>query len=145
MKMQNIKNSFPGNLLSALKLFTVKRLRGQKGSTLLEVVLSLGLFGMIGGSFMSGITSSIDRSSIVQERFTAENVASSEIVFLKSLAYDSSSYYPVYGSIPQGYEINIDVVDISPLDYPNTLQKIVVSVYRDNKTVLSVESYKANL
>ena len=114
----------------------------QRGSGLLEVLISIAILGVIGVVFLNAISSGLLGATKVDERSTAESLARTQMEYIKSLPYDDSNYYPAIVSSTVGYTPLIEVTNLSPPEYPDTLQKVVVKIYRDGRPIMSVENYK---
>ncbi len=116
----------------------------QRGSILIESLIAVAIMGTIAVGFLGAITTGLLGAGIIEEHHVAENLARTQLEDIKSQPYDISNQYPVTVSPPPGYTVLIDVIDLSPVDYPDSLQKTAVTVYRDERTVLTVETLKVN-
>ena len=116
----------------------------ERGSSLIEILVALTIFGTISVVFLSAISSGLLSAGKVEERFTAENLVPTQIEDIKSLPYEATNYYPMTVSPPPGYTTLIDVTDEAPLEYPSTLQKVCVTISREGRTLFSLETYKVN-
>ena len=117
----------------------------QRGTSLMETLVGLALLGAIGSAFLTTISSGLLYGGIVQESYTAQNLARTQMEEIKSLPYSDTGYYPVAVSSSGDLGISIAVLDESPTEYPNTLQRITVRISYGEKQSLVVESYKAKL
>jgi type II secretory pathway pseudopilin PulG len=123
------------------------RPRRQRGFSLIETLVGVGLMGLMGATFLPAISSGLINSDKVSERYIAENLARTQIEDIKSSPYNAADTYPVTVSPPGYYQVSIDVLDVSPAEFPDTLQKIIVKVSRTGSAthVLRLETYKAKL
>lgn len=134
-----------------MRLFTTGKkfntLRGKEaGVSLIETLIALALLGIIAATFLSGLTTAAKATFIADERATAESLARSQMEYVKSLDYQyAASEYPVDPelTIPEGWVVPPPVVE--PLhDTDDGIQKITVTVKRNDKPVLTVENYKVD-
>ena len=112
---------------------------GERGFSLIEVLVSLVILSMIAVGFLSALATSHRAALIVDERTTAKTLATSQMEYVKSQNYTAS-----YDQIPEyhGYVLTIDV---EPLHDPDDgIQKITVTIEHDNKVVTTLEGYKVN-
>ena len=129
-------------------------LRGQRGFTLLEVILAMGILGIVGVAFMSTLNTGTRTTGTLKEQTQAEVLARSQLEEIKNIPYetDSGCYtlgdpaYPCYDktiTTPPDYTLSVTT---EPLDFPgdNALQKITVGVSRtgSGKPILSLTTYK---
>lgn len=148
----------------------IKQLRKQRGFGLVEVIIALGLLGIIGIAFLSALATSSNAIIISDKRATAESLARSEMEYVKSQEYSSAlwSYKlpsgtsptgqfpewwdPGSHTLPDGYENYTATVEAEWLDpmedgdgNDDGLQKITITVtfIPEEKTVITLEGYKA--
>jgi type II secretory pathway pseudopilin PulG len=151
----------------------IKRLRKQEGFGLVEVIIALGLLGIIGIAFLTALATSSTAILTSDKHATAESLARSEMEYVKSQDYSSDpwSYQLTSESatsptippewwdptrfLPDGYENYTATVEAEWLDpmengdgSDDGLQKITVTITfpRDDPeetTVIELEGYKA--
>ena len=120
-------------------------IQDQRGSGFLEVLFALVILGLIAVVFLGAISAGLSGADKVDAQLTADSLARTQLENIKSLPYADSNAYPISVSPPPGYALLMDITDISPESYPNTLQKVVIIIHRDSRHIFEVESYKAKL
>ena len=137
----------------------MKLVSGQKGTTLIEVLIAIALLGMIAVPFLTALSTSSRALIIADERTTAESLVRSEIEYVKSQDYcDASWSYNVtsVGSLSSDHPcwfVESHALPDNCKDYSLTvnasfivgdgIRKITVTVERDGEPVLTTSTYKA--
>jgi prepilin-type N-terminal cleavage/methylation domain-containing protein len=128
-----------------------KRLRGKsvkdtKGFSLIEVVIAIGLLGIIAFLLLSGLATGYRATLIADEHSTAWNLARNQMKYGKSQDYsDNASYTPAPnpdGEDYVGYSANITAEPLHGTE--DDIQKITVTIKHDNKVVTTLEGYKVD-
>jgi len=139
-----------------------KAFRGSsRGIGLIEVLIALALLGIIAITFLSGLSTASMALIIADERATAESLARSQMEFVKNQPYFdySESGHENYDGICdviecEGYTVEVVAEPIDPetgqpyneeegvFAGDDGIQKITVTVRRDDKAVITMEGYK---
>lgn len=112
--------------------------RDEKGFSLIEVVIALALLGLIGVGILNIMSIASKATFVIDERQTADNLAETQMEYVKGQGY-ASSYTPA--PIPAMYSGYTVTVDVSPLQDSN-IQKITVTARHQDKVVIELEGYK---
>jgi len=138
------------------RLFGVaKKLRGnESGVTLLETLVALAILGLVAVVFLSALTTAARATIIADEQATAESLVRSQMEYVKSQDYinyadpDHGEYGLVMAPAGSGYSVEVTVELLDPendgLDDDDGIQKITVTVNRNERLVLTVEDYKVD-
>ncbi|MFC1901047.1 prepilin-type N-terminal cleavage/methylation domain-containing protein [Chloroflexota bacterium] len=119
-----------------------RKISNQRGSSLIEILVAAAIFGAIGVVFVNAVSSSQMGAHQIEAMSTAESIARNQIELIKSLPYNDGNYYPLVTADQDRYAANIEVLDLSPVEYPNTIQKIVVTISENDNSLLSLETLK---
>ncbi len=132
----------------------MKRLfKGQKGISLIETVVALGLLAYIGVATLMAMQTNYKATGILDERVVADNLATASLEAVRQSLF-ADTYASVEDSIndsaPSGYDVaidtfgtNDDITWVQPCA-GHTLQKITVTVSHGGNSVLSMSTYRAN-
>lgn len=140
---------------TALFRKVTKKLRGnESGVSMLETLVALAILGLVAVVFLGGLTGVARATLISDEQATAESLARSEIELVKSQDYidyadpTHGEYGLVMAPAGSGYDIELAVELLDPendgLDDDDGIQKIIVTVNRNDEPVLTVEDYKVH-
>ena len=114
---------------------------GQRGTTLIEVLIAIAILGVISVPFLTALSTSSRALIIADERTTAESLIRSEIEYVRSQEYDATGNYTdiADADIPVGFDVYLS--NFTNLE--DGLQKITITVKRDGEVVLITSTYKA--
>ena len=125
---------------------------GERGLTLIEILVALGILAAVAVVFLLGMSTSSKAVMVSQEAVAVDSLAKSQMENIKSWTYDDINDPPQYENakltdIPDGYDITISAARLDPgddgFDDDDGLQEITVTVTHDEK-VFTLEGYKMN-
>jgi len=122
-------------------------LKQERGLTLVEVLVALGILALVGVTFITGMAVTSKGSLISQERVAVESLAKSQMEDTKAQEYvaEATSYPTV--TLPtdlsaQGYAMGVAA---QPLNSPDDgIQRITVTVTRNGEMLFTLVDYKVN-
>ena len=126
-------------------------LREQRGFSLIEVLFSVAILGVIGASFLAALNTNYRSDRTLDEKVTATNLATEYIEAIKQLPFAPT--YPDAGDgidVPFQYTVTVDTECSSDGETfgpctgseDETFQKIIVRVSRIERPVLSMCAYR---
>ena len=138
--------------------------RGQEGVSLLETVIALALLGIIGATFLGGLTTASKGTMLSQEMVVAESLAKSQVEHIKSQEYISvfnydpeTNYYEVIDIPPHlvsaGYSVEINPPQYVVANGENMtagragfeLQSITIVIKLNDKPISELTTYRVGL
>jgi prepilin-type N-terminal cleavage/methylation domain-containing protein len=120
----------------------LSKLESQKGMSLVEVVVAVGILGLCAAAFIGALSSGSISTRIQGEQVIAQNLAQSQLEKIKTATFDISGASYTALSAPTGYSININTN--SALYGDSNIQKVTVTISHAGETVMTLEDYKVN-
>lgn len=141
-------------------------MKNEKGFTLIEVMVAVGLLGFVGVAFLGGMFTASRAVFIADERATAESLARSQMEYVKEQDYVQAqpggqvTYLKIDDSqVPEGYIIcslnrsGSTVEDTIygvpwnsqtglPASTDTGLQRVKLVIYHGDNQVLTLEGFK---
>ena len=121
----------------------IDRSGGQRGAGLAEVLVALLVTATAVVIFVSSLYSGSRTVGIIYERTTAENLARSQLEYVKGQEYAvAPTTYAILPSVPHGFSISAEASAIEERD--ENIQRITVTVRRNGETLMALEDFKVN-
>jgi len=117
----------------------IKKIKGEKGISLLETVIAVAIMGIIAVAFLSALATTSSARAMNDERTAAKILAEGIIENIKGEDYSPTYDVVVPPEFP-GYTVNVSTA----VERNGNIEKITVSVYHKGHQVLTLESYKVD-
>jgi type II secretory pathway pseudopilin PulG len=119
-----------------------QRRSGESGITLLEILISIGILGVVLIIMVYAMSGGAMAVSENEEQMTVQNLARNQMEYIKTLAYDSeASTYPTISTPPE-YSITVSVTSVP--DTNDNIQKVTANFSRNDILLMTVSDYKLN-
>ena len=118
-------------------------LHHQEGISLVEVLVAVAITGSAIIMLLSSLSTGSKAVGILYERVIAEDLARSQLEYTKSQSYlVAPASYAIITPLPHDFTVYANALAVTGRN--NNIQKIVVTVYRNNKPLLVKEDFKVN-
>jgi len=123
--------------LRKLKLF-----QDEKGLTLVETVVTVGIVGVALVAFAVALSTGAMAVNESDQEVVVQSLARTQMEYVKGYPYDSeATTYPTV-STPADYSISVAVTSVPDTDA--NIQKVTANISRDGLVLLTVEDYKVD-
>ena len=116
--------------------------RAERGFTLIEVLVALGIFGFVGLGIMGGLATGLRAQDSNRVHTIGENLARAVLEDIRSQPYEDS--YTVAAPVPSGFSFSVTTDPYctpEPCEPDDNIQLIVVSTFRGD-AIITVEDLK---
>ncbi len=132
------------------------KIRDQKGQTLLEVLIGMIILAIVIVGLLSGMQAGIWGTKRVDDRTTANNLAQSQMEYVKSQPYQlyDDQGNPTEGegyskitedTLPAGFsldDIEIIVSNLGDQTSPEATQQVTITITHDGNNTVTLSGYK---
>jgi type II secretory pathway pseudopilin PulG len=126
-----------------------------RGIALTETLVAMGIIAVVAVAYLMGMSATSKAILISEERVTAENLAKSQMEYIRSQPYDDVNNPPLYSpemmsvdDIQNGYDVDIQTERVNPLEGGTGtdvgLQKLTVLIYHSGTEVFKLEGYRVS-
>ena len=139
--------------ICARLIHTRRLVRDAQGNALLEVVLAITIFSVVGTAVVLGVRTAHTSASLVEDHSIAERLARNQIEYVFDQGYKvvGQSYVsindapPNQFSVPAGYQVTAVAQQLLTADsYQGSVERVVVTVSLNGKSVVVLETLRAN-
>ena len=114
----------------------------QRGLGLVESLVAVAILGVAVVAFAVALSAGSIAVREQDEQVVAQSLARTQLEYTKSYPYDpEATTYPAVET-PEGYSVSVEVGSIPDTD--TDIQKITVTISREEEDILTVEDYKVN-
>jgi len=115
---------------------------GSRGGLIVEAVVSVMVFTVVGSGVLVGISIVHIAGAQVERQSIGENIARNQMEHVFSLPYQNPpSAYPTI-EVPSGYSVTALAEEKEPSVV--AIAKVVITVSRDDQEVIVVETYRTD-
>jgi len=115
---------------------------GQKGFTLIEILISLAILGIMGVGIFGALGGGIHAISATDEMGTARNLAESQLDHIKNLDYDITGEYPPAPIPAEDAGYTAQIITGEPAGRDVNIQRLTVIIRFHGKNIIRLEGYK---
>jgi hypothetical protein len=129
----------------------IQTVKGERGLALTEALVTMAITGLVITAYLFSMSTTSKAVIVSQQLVTAENLAKSQIEYVRSQPYDEANNPPEYvglpaGDIPDGFTIITIPERLDPkgdgFTTDDGLQKLVVVVNYDGVEAFRLEDYR---
>ena len=120
-----------------------RKVNGQRGGLLLETVVALSVFGVVGTSLMSGIQTSYTTKTQFDIRSRAENIVRNEMETVFAQAYEAPPHAYPSSTTFDGFFITSEAIAYSTTS-DSDIETVRVTVQHGGQTFKVLEAARTN-
>ena len=113
----------------------------RRGAGLVEVLVAMAIMAIVVTIFLSALVTGGLGVRVVHERVTAENLARSQLEYVKNQDYITTTDYSLI-SVPPSYSAY--TITVQSPEISDGLQLITVTVFYDGDRTFTMEEYKVD-
>jgi prepilin-type N-terminal cleavage/methylation domain-containing protein len=116
-----------------------RAVKGQRGFSLIEVVIAIGILGIVAVGVLAALRTATKTQITVDERQTAKNMAESQMEYVKGLPF-GAAYAAMAMPGYDGFTATVFADNITTRDA--NIQKITVVIQRQGRQVMQLANFK---